>query len=255
MTPRGIWDSLLPSTLQVGGIQTPSTLTRVIMKSLRTLTLPALLMLGTLIIGCDTGISGAEAEQPVHKYSGEEILRGLVFGQGPVADLFPELINRQAIDDHVSAMTPEARAAYYTQVEKTRTQFDALLAEIEQDDPAFLDRFAAAMQSGNHIEIERALEAIQKQWVSAAARMAGLSQAEMEKLAEDDTLMQTLQAQGIVIDIQTFCIAVLFIAMVTETWCEVFIVFNTVIARMDRAGLAEAGLERDRYVNLIAGRL
>ncbi|GGM55598.1 hypothetical protein GCM10011608_45590 [Micromonospora sonchi] len=69
------------------------------------------------------------------------LLKGLVFGVGPVAQKHPDLALTSV------PATPENVAA-----------IDRLLADGEKVDPGFVDRFATAMRSGDHVEIQLGLE-------------------------------------------------------------------------------------------------
>lgn len=234
------------------------------MKTLRTLILPALLVLGTITIGCDSGISGAETDEPTLKFSGEEVLRGLVFGEGPVADLFPELWNKQALADALAQLSPEDRAAYHADMEKMRVQLDDMLTELRTEDAGFLDRFGTALQSGNHVQIERALEEAKTALVAAAGRAAGLSEeaiaAQQAQLNGDPEAVQALGGQGLIIvfPIMLACYFDLVVPAPIVLACYIAWFVSPQddrLTRMGKAGLAEAGLERDRYINLVAGRL
>lgn len=47
-------------------------------------------------------VSNGKAEASELKYSGEEIFRGVLFGQGEVAELFPELWNEELLKLHLA---------------------------------------------------------------------------------------------------------------------------------------------------------
>ena len=116
-----------------------------------------------LAAGSSTGIAQRSAASP--RLDGETIFRGLVFGQGPAAQLFPELAN-------TPVATPEQAAAINT-----------IVAEMRTLDPTFFDRFGRAMHSGSRVRVRAALEetnSLGQQAVSAlnAVRDPGLAQQE-----------------------------------------------------------------------------
>lgn len=74
------------------------------------------------------------------RYDGEAIFRGLVFGQGPVAKLFPELAN-------TPVATPQQAAA-----------IDMIVGEMRTLDQGFFDRFGREMQSGSRVRIRAAID-------------------------------------------------------------------------------------------------
>ena len=93
---------------------------------------------------------GPVAPSPhVTPIDGEVLFRGLVFGEGAVARTFPEIWGGKQIDD--PSWTAEQREA----VVKTKT---ALVADMRTADPQFFDRYAAALQSGDRLRIERTLD-------------------------------------------------------------------------------------------------
>jgi SdpC family antimicrobial peptide len=109
----------------------------------------------------------AGGDQPTairERLSGEKIFRGLILGEGPVAEHFPEVWPHRDF-------TLEERERR----ERTAAQ---LVEHIRQADPTFFDRFGAATQSGDHLRIERALDestalvkqAVQERGLSTASR-------------------------------------------------------------------------------------
>lgn len=82
--------------------------------------------------------------------SGEAIFRGVLLGESPVADLFPEYYPNPIRESDINAPDPAAKARKDTEEEllsKFRTQF-----------PSFFRSFAEDMQSDDRIKISRALE-------------------------------------------------------------------------------------------------
>jgi len=92
----------------------------------------ATLLFSTHLVGAipRTGDSVLQSEQ---MYDDETMLEGLVFGTGPVAPLLPEL----------------ATGALRLPIQER----DKILRRISQEKPDFLRNFAAAMRSGDHVQI------------------------------------------------------------------------------------------------------
>jgi SdpC family antimicrobial peptide len=117
--------------------------------------LPALLPLSALLTACGGQTSAAPRTSELHgsALGGEELLRGLFFGSGPVAERWPELRIDGARPGEVA---PVAAA-------------DPILRSIEARSPAFLGWFAAAVQSGDRVRIVLALRAAEALLVSLGA--------------------------------------------------------------------------------------
>lgn len=80
---------------------------------------------------------------------GEAIYRGLFFGEGPVAALFPELASRIVV-------TPQMTAAR-----------NRLVARIAAHDPRFFGHFAKLVTSGNPLRVRQGLLAAQEETQAA----------------------------------------------------------------------------------------
>lgn len=75
-----------------------------------------------------------------HGFSGEDLFQGLVFGDGPVAQAHPELVPQVDLSAEQEAVV------------------DDMLVQLHQQDARFFDRFAAGMQSGNPMLVQRAAQ-------------------------------------------------------------------------------------------------
>lgn len=75
-------------------------------------------------------------------FTGEEIFRGLLLGDGPVAELFPELWEDQK-NNKDSTDWADLR--------------EQAILEIKTNDAGFMTRFGTEMKSGNHIRINAIL--------------------------------------------------------------------------------------------------
>ncbi|HEX6940530.1 MAG TPA: hypothetical protein VF158_14030 [Longimicrobiales bacterium] len=80
-------------------------------------------------------------------FSGEAAFRGIVFGQGEVAERLPALWSMS-----LRERFPEVSD------EQIRQAADAVVKRIREADPTFLDRFGRAVQSGDHVLVSEILE-------------------------------------------------------------------------------------------------
>ncbi|WP_196493868.1 sporulation delaying protein family toxin [Ornithinibacillus caprae] len=77
-------------------------------------------------------------------FNGETIYRGVVFGQGPVAELFPNVFPKELVESANN--------------EKSKEVIDILIKDIYELDPQYFDELEKAVYSGNHININSSLE-------------------------------------------------------------------------------------------------
>lgn len=96
-------------------------------------------------------VSTEEKPLLTKSYSGEEIFLGLIFGEGEVAKLFPEIWESAEILEMRAEVTPE-------QAEVLKQFQSDLLNYLTEQNPAFFSRFSESMQSGNHLRIASALD-------------------------------------------------------------------------------------------------
>ncbi|HEX2204495.1 MAG TPA: hypothetical protein VHG91_14385 [Longimicrobium sp.] len=185
------------------------------------------ILLGALAFstGCAGDLSApTESVAEVARYDGETLLRGIFFGQGPVAGLLPELWEGRSVEER--AQTPE-RAA---QVRKLQ---DAVVARIAKEDPSFFGRFESAVRSGDHLAIEAALQDAAKR-----VKLGLTSQPLYETVREAEAIADP------VVDIEIAIYAVL-----------VVVVFLIDFAPIQRSPGSVSGLERDKLVDLLAVRV
>ena len=92
--------------------------------------------------------------------NGEAIFRGVLLGESPVADLFPEYYPNPIRESDINAADPAAKARKDTEEE--------LLSKFRAQFPSFFHRFAEDLQSGERIRISRALEESHNDFESVA---------------------------------------------------------------------------------------
>ncbi|WP_266364734.1 hypothetical protein [Tellurirhabdus rosea] len=109
-----------------------------------------------------------------HRYSGEEMFRGLFFLEGRYAQALPEL---QSLS--LSYSNKMAKAADKATVDRQRHQ---ILAAIRAERPAFFDEFRRALESGNHLKIQAALRDGRQQMTGAVERLYKVDASQLARL-------------------------------------------------------------------------
>lgn len=93
----------------------------------------------------------------------ETLFRGVMFGQGPIADSIPEIRDNLKVDLLATSGMPA------TQIVDLQNR---LLARIKLNDSGFLARFKSAMNSGDQVEISMMLEEAGSQITQALRAVA-----------------------------------------------------------------------------------
>jgi SdpC family antimicrobial peptide len=130
-------------------------------------------MTTSAIVGCNAGADTEDiAVETRSGFAGEELFRGLVFLDGPVAERLPELRGSKAATGEMTAEQREELAgladagmdlAALEQAKRDHyEEFVAVQTEvidwIAANDPEFFDRFAKEVQSGDHYRVTVAMD-------------------------------------------------------------------------------------------------
>lgn len=184
-------------------------------------------LLGTLALtGCAMDSrSPTEVVAAAPALSGEQIFRGVFFGQGPAAALLPELWKGKSVEER--AQTPE-------RVARVRALQNEVVAQIADKDPAFFERFGATVRAGNHVAVERALQ--------DAAR---LLRDELLASPTYGAIRTSEEVADPVVDIE---IAVYAVLVVVVFWID----FNVVA---ENTAMSVDGLQRDQLVDMMVKRM
>lgn len=136
-----------------------------------------------ILLGCDsTGVSpdsSSDADQArtskVEDFTGKDLYRGLLFGHGEVASLFPEVYDNpevlsdrtlEAADQQIESMDREEIRRTYEEVKATSPEeyrravhslADSLMGHIQENSPGFFRRFERRMKSGEPLKVQKAL--------------------------------------------------------------------------------------------------
>ncbi|WP_103020450.1 hypothetical protein [Salinibacter altiplanensis] len=143
------------------------------MSALRWLTVPLIFCVMALsITACDSsGISVKEKtpQQPTTQaYSGKTIFKGLFFAEGPVAKKYPEIWKNPSVTQQLSKMTTEQQA----EAEELETK---ILNWIGEERPQFFGEFRQAIQSGDHLQIRKALDRSSTLTLNAIEDITGIN--------------------------------------------------------------------------------
>ncbi|HUD70562.1 MAG TPA: hypothetical protein VMQ62_01260, partial [Dongiaceae bacterium] len=113
----------------------------------------------------------AHPKEPPRSWSGEEMFRGILLADGPVAEFLPEI--RDQIRPSLLKGDPRLRRA-------VAVFQDQLVEALAQRDPAFFDEFADAMRSRDRLRIERALIEAGQRSVAALRESPAVQQVERD---------------------------------------------------------------------------
>lgn len=184
----------------------------------------ALVIVGVLVFGAAAPAAAATRESGpsaglAARYDGQSVLRGLAFGQGPVAERFSEF-------QGLRAPSPPELAV-----------MELIIGDIGEHHPGFFDTFASDMQSGNRVRIRQAIV------VASEALMSALRN--LNAVASGVTITCT--------DILVFeivLVALALAAVIVVVAGEAAVYLSRVFFAAAPAGAST--LSRDQWVNRIA---
>lgn len=104
--------------------------------------------------------------QSSSKFTGEEVFRGILFGEDPVAKLFPEIWASDEVAEQLD--TKEKVKAWEALKEE-------VITHIKTNDPTFMDRFGVEMQSGEHLRIQNAMSEASEKITTALKALGAMT--------------------------------------------------------------------------------
>jgi SdpC family antimicrobial peptide len=104
-----------------------------------------LLILSNLLYAC----TSPNATPSAKTFSGQELFSGLYFGQGEVSEMLPE------VWQHPEVTALKAQDGVPA---KLKAVSQDLIKKIDQVNPDFFKNFAAGMQSGQHLKVQKTYE-------------------------------------------------------------------------------------------------
>jgi len=174
-----------------------------------------------------------KSEERANRYSGEQLFKGLLFGQGPVSKLFPEI------------WTPEVLEKVNTKENIKSTGF--IVKEMNKIDPSFFDSFKEKITSGNQLKIDEAM-----------SEGAELFQKVLEKYNAEKKENLTDTAAGLcMVGYQVYTYALYVqIGGAVETFVAVAGVYVYAGTKFWGPSVeADSTLEKEMFVNTVAERL
>ena len=182
-----------------------------------------------------------QAAQEHRRYDGETIFRGLYFGQGPVAEMFPELWKQERYLETKKQLTSGDEHRL------TELQ-NKMVGRLRDLDKGFFDRFGETMQSGDHLAIQKSLEETGKLLYAATRAETGR---DPYAPAENDLSIYR------VVDVWEYFELYQWIAIYEYVLLVLYVGPEWVDARAQ--GMAElkgvTRLQREEWINLVATRL
>jgi SdpC family antimicrobial peptide len=170
-----------------------------------------------------------------HSYDGRTLFRGLFFGSGPVADLFPEVYGRATLKQQVSMKQND------------------WLDKIDSADPTFFRRFEENINSHERLLVRQALKNGSDKVVDLLAAESGTSTPEVRNSKVQDTAGAGLGFAVNVFQIANEFLAVYKYAAVADhvaLWTHGFL-----FGVGPSVGLQNSRLAQDRLVNLVVSRV
>lgn len=211
-------------------------------QSLRNI-LTTILVFGVFLTGCESvsnvKINAAGAEE----YTGVEIFNGLLFGEGKVAKLFPEVwSNPEVVANRNATSKKDMR-----DIDNARKDF---IKFIKHQDPKFFGEFAPLMQSGDPYEVDKAVNDLYDLVIKFG-----------NELEQSDATLAPQQACGP----SAFCGVVAFVAVVVGNYVlvahsivaglAIFVVVGAPGGKSIQSQAAGADLAEDMYIAEVTSRL
>ena len=170
--------------------------------------------------------------QETKRFSGEQIFRGINFGDGPVAELFPEVWkNSQVLQQFGNERGVKALIILR----------EKIILEIKTSDPTFMDKYSREMQSGEHLRIQAAMEESKRKITIAMQTTGVINESYMTDRADMDVVINTL----------TYWVTA--VQLISFSW--VLTPITIVIFPILQTEGNTSNFSRENYVNSVADRL
>lgn len=139
------------------------------------------------VVGCsDNAFNDTSTETPDQKLTGEEFFRGVMLGEGAVAQRVPEIKKVYAVDySSMNAKTAGALSEFN----------DDLVETVRKKRPGFLKRFREVMTSGNPVEIRKGMQEANRILLNSLYDIPGVDKA-AEKMKEDPERVKAMMEKA-----------------------------------------------------------
>lgn len=182
-----------------------------------------------------------QSAQEHRRYDGETVFRGLYFGEGPVAEMFPELWKQERYVATKKQLTSDDE-------HKLAELQNKLIARIREQDKSFFDHFGETMQSGDHLAIQKLMEQTGK--LIYAATRAEIGKDPLAPVQNDMNVYR-------IVDFWEYIELYQWVAIYEYILLVLYVGPEWVDARAQ--GMADlkgvTRLQREEWINLVATRL
>ena len=134
------------------------------------------LNLSLLLFSCQDSL-GTREDIIANKFTGQELFKGIFFGQGSVVERLPSLSARPKIESIIS----KESNLYHEYIALQ----DFVIKYIEDTDAPFFERFRASMQGGNHLLIQESIIQASEKYKQAFTEISGFSADELKIKASE----------------------------------------------------------------------
>ena len=187
----------------------------------------------------------AQTQSAPRTFTGSQIFRGLLFGEAPVSQLFPEV---WASEQAIQSLDTKEKVIALNDLKKS------VIADIISHDSTFMARFGQEMQSGDVLRIQAALDEAGQNTFSAMQRLGYLDGAGNPTTnlgaAQGDCLSVAVAAAVVVVG------AVVAFAVILVAGAAAAVVIKVKVKKEKGAVTEEESqLYRETLINLMAERL
>lgn len=154
---------------------------------IRSLSSFALLCAALLLAGCSDSVvesTDTEAESP--KVTGEALFRGIMMGEGQVANDVPQVRDLYALDQVVTDKTARTAMSEFN---------DELIGAIKKNHPGYFGEFRKALTSGDQLKVRAELRNANQILMSSLHDIPEVKQA-AERISEDPEYAESILSES-----------------------------------------------------------
>ncbi len=181
-----------------------------------------------------------QASEKASGYDGETIFRGLYFGQGPVAQKFPEIWKQERYLERKRLLTEKDEK----QISEIQNK---IVARLREEDKDFFDHFGKTLQSGDHVAIQKTLDETTNLMFAAVRKETG-----------KDLTAPIVDVSSVYRYIQIWQWIYLYFYFYVYEFVFAFLYVGPIVAGSNEGVASMKGitrLQREEWIHLIATRL
>ncbi|MBL4940004.1 MAG: hypothetical protein JKY16_07025 [Lutibacter sp.] len=226
------------------------------MKSIRKYlkSISSLLAFLILFVSCEQYDSSIDDNQAINRSSGEELFKGIFFGNGNVAQ---KLSNFKDFEVLKAQITNEQKSAFL------KLQND-LIIHINKNNPEYFENFENAINTGNQVIIRNELDSSKEFLKNSVQELTNLNYSEIEKeismqkanfnidLNKIETLKSKLILKGYNpgnYDNKEACVWAIAVVVAVVLWVAVVV---DIIYWVQESSDSENKMEKENFINSIA---